>query len=74
MKILNNLDSENRFLKESFLNQHILFQSGYDPFFLYHYEMKEKQKPLYSHPIIQNLFNLTISYACRLFKAKTKIL
>lgn len=72
--MLLDLDTDNSFLKDSFLNQFVLFQQGYDPFFLYHYDMKGKKAPQISHPIIDQLFNLNISYACRLFKAKTRVL
>lgn len=74
MQMLLDLDTDNSFLKDSFLNQFVLFQQGYDPFFLYHYDMKGKKTPQISHPIIDQLFNLNISYACRLFKAKTRVL
>jgi hypothetical protein len=74
MQMLQSLDADNDFLKESFLSQFILFQQGYDPFFLYHYDMRAKKAAPQAHPLIDQLFNLSISYACRLFKAKTKIL
>lgn len=74
MQMLQCLDTDNDFLKESFLSQFILFQQGYDPFFLYHYDMRAKKAAQQTHPLIDQLFNLSISYACRLFKAKTKVL
>lgn len=74
MQMLLSLDADNDFLKESFLSQFILFQQGYDPFFLYHYDMRAKKGTPQTHPLIDQLFNLSISYACRLFKAKTKVL
>jgi hypothetical protein len=74
MQMLQSLDSDNDFLKESFLSQFILFQQGYDPFFLYHYDMRGKKSTPQSHPLIDQLFNLSLSYACRLFKAKAKAL
>jgi hypothetical protein len=74
MQMLQSLDSDNDFLKESFLSQFMLFQQGYDPFFLYHYDMRSKKTTPQQHPLIDQLFNLSISYACRLFKAKNKAL
>jgi hypothetical protein len=74
MQMLLSLDADNRFLKESFLNRFILFQQGYDPFFLYHYEMKGRKSPALPHPTIDKLFNLNISYACRLLKARNRLL
>lgn len=74
MQMLQSLDSDNDFLKESFLSQFMLFQQGYDPFFLYHYDMRTKKTTPQQHPLIDQLFNLSISYACRLFKAKNKVL
>ena len=74
MQMLQSLDSDNNFLKESFLSQFILFQKGYDPFFLNHYDKRGKKSTPQTHPLIDQLFNLNLSYACRLFKAKTKAL
>lgn len=51
-----------------------MFQHGYDPFFLHHYDMKGKRTAANSSPLIDRLFSLSISYACRLFKAKNQIL
>lgn len=45
-EMLINLDEDNSFLKESFLNKFIVFQQGYDPFFLHHYDMKGKRMPI----------------------------
>jgi hypothetical protein len=36
--------------------------------------MKGKRTPLHKSPFIDKLFTLGISYACRLFKAKTHVL
>jgi hypothetical protein len=74
MQMLLSLDADNSFLKESFLNRFVLFQQGYDPFFLYHYEMKGRKTPALPHPTIDKLFNLNISYACRLLKARNRLL
>lgn len=74
MQMLKSLDEDNQFLKESFLKDFILFQQGYDPFFLYHYDMRGKEQPKKSSPLIDKLFTLSVSYACRLFKAKNQVL
>lgn len=74
MQMINNLDADNKFLKESFLKDFILFHQGYDPFFSYHYDMKGKIQPKKCSPIIDQLFNLSLSYACRIFKAKNNLL
>ena len=53
------IDVENEFIKESFLNEYILFQKGYDPFFLIHYEETKKSQNLYNlkkHPPVSELF------------------
>jgi len=44
-EILVDLDKENNFIKCSWLKEYIIFQYGYDPFLLYHYDMKGKQNP-----------------------------
>ena len=36
--------------------------------------MKEKQQPKKSSPLIDQLFTLSLSYACRLFKTKNQVL
>lgn len=72
--MLVNLDEDNSFLKQSFLSQFILFQQGYDPFFLHHYDLKGKRAPRQPSPIVDRLFTFGINYACRLFKAQTQIL
>jgi hypothetical protein len=74
MQMLKNLDEDNQFLKKSFLKDFILFQQGYDPFFLYHYDMRGKKHPNKANPLIDQLFTLSLSYACRLFKTKNQVL
>jgi hypothetical protein len=69
-----NLDEENAFIKQSAINQYILFQEGFDPFFLYHYDSRGKHSVARSHQLVDKLFNLNISYACRLLKVRTKVL
>jgi hypothetical protein len=72
--MLVNLDEDNSFLKQSFLSEFVLFQQGYDPFFLHHYDLKGKRAPRSPSPIVDRLFTFGINYACRLFKAQTQIL
>jgi hypothetical protein len=72
--MLKSLDDDNQFLKQSFLKDFIMFQKGYDPFFTYHYDLKNKKEPLKSSPVVDQLFTLSLSYACRLFKAKNQLI
>ena len=56
------------------VRHYIFFQNGYDPFFLHHYDLRGKKRPASAHPDVEKIFNLTVSYACRLFKTKKQIL
>ncbi len=48
IQVFNKINEENIVLKESFLNEYILFQNGFDPFFLTHYQLLMKSnKPEY---------------------------
>jgi len=72
--MLKNLDEDNQFLKSSFLKDFIMFQKGYDPFFIYHYDIKNKKEPHIASPVVDQLFTLSLSYACRLFKVKNQLI
>ena len=50
-----------------------MFDKEYDPFFMRHYDVKGKKVPKCSHKSIDELFTLSLNYACRLFKAKSQI-
>lgn len=54
-----------------------MFQKGYDPFFLVHYEETKKSQNLYNlkkHSPVSELFEMNISYVYRLMRAQQKML
>lgn len=72
--MLENLDRDNYFLKESYLNQYINFDESYDPFLMAPYESIHRGKGTRMEAPIKDLFSMNISYAYRLMKTKNTIL
>lgn len=72
--ILEQLDQDNHFLKESFLNQYIKFDDGYDPFLMAQYENIHRNKMSHLETPVKELYSMNISYAYRLMKTKNIIL
>lgn len=50
-----------------------MFEKGFDPFLMYHYDVRNSKRPAKLSSHVDQLYDLTLSYSCRLFKVKNQL-